>query len=77
MWTFGRFRRLFQTTSSSLRRTASTRPVTPFLLRMSTAALVLGASMPQSRTMMRSEVARSDRADFRARRIIFLGVRWA
>jgi hypothetical protein len=61
--------------SSPGRSTTSTRPVTPLAARAATADLVLGVSMPQSSTTIRSEAARSDRADFSARRIIFLGVR--
>ena len=42
------------------------------------ASLVLGTSKPQASTSAtRPSAARSDRAERRASRIIFFGVRWA
>jgi hypothetical protein len=78
VWTLERFWKLLRAVTSSSFSTTRTLPSRLSAARAETAALVLGASKPQSSTTRTlPSAARSDRAERRARRIIFLGVRWA
>src|SRR5580658_1183023 len=57
--------------------TTRTRPSSSSAARAATASLVRGAGNDHSSTTtILSSAARSERAEYRARRIIFLGVRW-
>src|SRR6478609_1905081 len=76
--TSGRLRNELAATPSPSVRTTSTRPSVPRAARAALASLVLGASQPQaSTTRTLPSAARSDRAERRARRTIFLGVFWS
>src|SRR3954469_2907245 len=75
--TSGRVRNERAATPSPSVRTTRMRPWAPSAARAALASLVLGASKFQaSTTRTLPSAARSDRADRRARRTIFLGVFW-
>src|SRR4051794_6720774 len=76
-WTSGRFRNERAAMPSSAPSTTRMRPSAPMAARAALASLVLGASKLQlSTTRTLPSAARSDRAERRARRTIFLGVFW-